>query len=153
MIASTFPMQPVLPFLHDKEFFGTTTLTESLNSKNLTIFFVHALKLVEILGDISSTFYGGNDRRSPLSGRSYREQHRHLNAKDIANEISGIKLDDFYSLLKIDLSLTAWHDNLPDHLNVRSANPAGGERTTDKEKCGSSIADIRSRQRNVLQAR
>lgn len=141
MITSTPPSNLVLPFLVSEDCLKIfQDDNERTDSATYAAFYVQALKLLEILGDILSAFYRGSYNQSSNSNRS----HGRGNLPVAPMSAGMVNIGDFQTLLKLDSSLTAWHDHLPSHLKVGADSERKGDANTP---------DIIRRQRNILQAR
>ena len=160
MLSPAAARSMILPSIIDDDFL--TTDPERPGSQPTGIrcqmaFYVHALKLQEILGQILTALYAGARDQPADSSDHHGESRIGLNCDPYSlteRFVSG----DFQTILTLDASLTRWHRELP--LELRTDTEASdtvsseceGSTTIPKDmKCPE--APVFVRQRNILYAR
>ncbi|KAL5343980.1 fungal-specific transcription factor domain-containing protein [Aspergillus crustosus] len=115
MIHLTMSQHAVLPLAVDDE---CLPASQPPDTPSLTECYVQSIKLQQILGEVLFTFYyGGADKASGTCDMGFN-----FMATTAADRL---KSGDLQTLLDIDNSLSAWHQNLPAHLKVQSYADVG----------------------------
>lgn len=162
MVDPTTARNMVLPSIIEDECLSTSPgklETQSEHSPSQIAFFVHALKLQDILGQILAALYHGTHDQTSDGHKSDEisgPAADHLEAPSLTEKV---KAGDFQSLLALDSSLTKWQNDLPYYLRVEQGQIDGtfGKSNDQRTILGSTVnpnsSPIFVRQANVLQAR
>ena len=150
----------VLPSIIDDEFL--TMDPEHPGSQKTGVrcqmaFYVHALRLQEILGQILTALYAGSQDQPADASDRHGEPRTGLN-NDPYSLTERFVSGDFQTILTLDASLTRWHRELPPELRID--NEAIDTLSPDFEGSNTVANDreyseawIFVRQRNILYAR
>ena len=160
MLSPAAARSMVLPSIIDDEFL--TTDPEQPGSQKPGVrcqmaFYVHALRLQEILGQILTALYAGSQDETADPPDLHGELRTGLNSDPYSlteRFVSG----DFQTILTLDASLTRWHRELPSELRIDNeaidtlSPDFEGSNTVPNDRVYSE-AWIFVRQRNILYAR
>ncbi len=122
------------------------------NSPDYLAFYFQTLKHVEILRIIVSTFYREADGSSLPLDRSQRSCRPGVDNLMSNKQTRKLGSADFQALLELEESLSAWKEQLPQHLRVVS-EPEKRPWVEAPPDSASEMTKIYARQANVLQAR
>lgn len=160
MLSPVAARSMILPSVIDDEYL--TTDPERPGSQPTGIrcqmaFYVHALKLQEILGQILAALYAST-RDQPADSSDHHGESRTGFNSDPYSLTERFVSGDFQTILTLDASLTRWHRELPPELRIDSeaADTVSSEcesSTTIPKDTKSPEAPIIIRQRNILYAR
>lgn len=158
MVSPTTARSMVLPSIIDDEYLSTDPEHPGSQPEGVPCqmaFYVHALKLQEILGQMLAALYSGTPDHSTDSSKTAGGSRPASNGA--ASTLSEkIIVGDFQSVLMLDASLTKWHRELPKQLKIDKTRPGGASEgfvVTPEDTYGVVTAPILVRQANVLQAR
>jgi hypothetical protein len=125
---------------------------------SVSAFFVHAVSLLQIVGEILETFYN-DDSGSKVETDAATGQTSYI-PKAPFRAVDELMAGNYQHFLRLDLSLTIWQDNLPVFLRPdyqRTPEQSVLDNTRYLDKCAPELAKnaaaIFQRQTNVLQAR
>ena len=160
MLSPVAARSMVLPSIIDDEFLNTEPEQHGSQKPGVCCqmaFYVHALRLQEILGQILTALYAGSQDQQTDPLDRHGEPRTGLNS-DPHSLTERFVSGDFQTILTLDASLTRWHRELPSELRVD--NEATDTLSPDFEGSNTfpnsreySEAWIFVRQRNILYAR
>ena len=151
----------VLPSIIDDEYL--TTDTELPGSQPVDIpcqmaFYVHALKLQEVLGQILTALYAGTPDQS-VEYFKFASGSRNDSNCDSSTPAERTISGDFQTILALDSSLTKWQRELPQELKFNQQTVGNAPESLDNPVLPpdniprQATESVLIRQRNVLHAR